>query len=554
MADEPLFPNLSGTPPNVSNTSPDLVGMPATGALTETEILVPDLFQDAPVNTTSTDGGLGMVDSVVSTENAKGQKFLGPKPKLSSAFNPGANQFNLGGLLFKISLLLGVLVYGFFYTQFNDSFSAFSKNPTQTLASFEASFQTEQTDINFYNMLMAKFALDDFMSAADTFSLKWSQYQFEYTANNVREDLVRDLGGLQEKMKTSLADAQKRVSVPFYPKFLATAGGYSIPDLELEYGLLLKQKILNEKKTLDLNADDQTPIEKSNLESAQALANDQAFRRELQALNLEEQLTPEKVEELFNKATKINKNLYATILTIKDSRVNWPNVINELERVTKKVDPLYGTAIQSNIDYSNLTVNASDRTISIRGETRTDDTRNFSLLSNLIDELEKSPLFSEISNRSFSKSGEKTNNFTSSFSLTFSLQTGDDPRDAKSNVADIVTVPFPTLPTLYTSPQATTEATVEATTESTTETTDSMPVFPEFSSEELEATFSELEGPQFEAAEQEEAPVEPASEPQAFSSMNVLSNLFADLFDGSDYFQATLIEANPRVPRNPRNQ
>ena len=336
---------------------------------------------------------------------------------------------------------------------------------------------------------------------------------------------------------------------------MASSGGYSIADLEQTYTLLLKQKIQNEKAALDATPNDQTLVEKNNLSSAQALASDAAFRRELQSLNLDEQFTPEVVEKLFDKTTQINKNLYATILSIKDMRVNWPEVINELDRVTKKVDPLYGTTIQSNIDYSNLSVNAADRTISIRGETRTDDTRNFTLLSDLIDELEKSPLFSGVFNRTFSKADQQDQNFTSSFNLSFALQTGDDSRDVKTETM-AEQILFPSLPTLYAFP-VDSPSTPEVSGSSTDANPSSdQPMFPEFSDEPSED--EPVVEPAVEA--ESEATSEPAveDEPAAFSPVSAdlmqvpmpFSNFFTDLFHASDAF---VRDANPRVPRQPRN-
>lgn len=464
MVDEPMFPDLAGAPevsadesqnqaappaPIAETVTPELNQVSITPMTSDPEIPTPDLFQDAPSSMPGASSG--MVDAVVSTEDAKQTKILGPKPKTSSGLDVGAHRFNLGGLLLKISLVVGVLVYGYVYAQFNNTFEVLSKNPTQTLVSFESSFESEQTEINLYNLLMAKFALDDFVGKADSFLLKWAQYQSEYTANNIREDLTQDLGRLQQEMKKSLQTTKDLISNPLYPRFLATSGRYNIDELESKYIQLLKERIRDEKIAIAHQDDEESAqFERANFNSAQAIADDKAFRRELVALNLDEQLTPDVIESLFNKATQTNKNLFSTILSIKNSRVHWPKVILELDRVTKKVDPLYGTNIQSNIDYSNLAVNASDRTISIRGETRTDDSRNFTLLSNLIDNLEKSPLFADVSNRTFSKSDEQGGDATSSFSLNFSLQADEDPRDDTTAIAGSDgEVPFPELAAMY---------------------------------------------------------------------------------------------------------
>jgi hypothetical protein len=93
------------------------------------------------------------------------------------------------------------------------------------------------------------------------------------------------------------------------------------------------------------------------------------------------------------------------------------------------VDPLYGSGIKGNIFYTNLTFNASDQTIALKGNTTTEDTLNFSLISDLMDALEQSTLFSNVSDRSFSKNSEQGDAFNSSFSIELQLQTGTDARD-----------------------------------------------------------------------------------------------------------------------------
>ncbi len=599
MVNEPMFPDLSGPsdvsanesqnqttppPPVAATVTPDLNQVSITPMTSDPEIPTPDLFQDAPSSMPGTSSG--MVDSVVSTEDAKQTKILGPKPKTSTGLNVGANRFNLGGLLLKISLVVGVLVYGYVYAQFNNSFEVLSKNPTQTLASFESSFESEQTEINLYNLLMAKFALDDFVGKADSFLLKWAQYQSEYTANNTREDLTQDLGELQQQIKKSLQTTKDLVSNPLYPRFLATSGRYNIDELEAKYVQLLKERIRDEKLAIAHQDDDESAqFERANFSSAQAIADDKAFRRELVALNLNEQLTPDVIESLFNKATQTNKNLFSTILNIKNSRVHWPKVILELDRVTKKVDPLYGTNIQSNIDYSNLAVNASDRTISIRGETRTDDSRNFTLLSNLIDNLEKSPVFADVSNRTFSKSDDQGGDATSSFSLNFSLQTEADTRDDITVIAGSDgEVPFPELAAMYGAfedaeeeavavtekageeivpdlaelePLAETESTVTEEDFAEIQTIELTPeqlaefeaALNEMSIEELEDSFDVM------AESIGDELIETATEIVDESSplgANIFSAI-ARFFDASKDMQTNMLQSDIHIPRTPRN-
>jgi hypothetical protein len=618
MADEPMFPALgdkSQDSASASQSSESPASAPAPSGQVEIAPAAPagnaPLLQDTPSADTQipdlfgeegaaaeASGGTGMVEAVVSTEDAKDQKLLGPKPKTSSGLDIRAKQFNLGGLLLKIAFVLALLVYGFFFTQFNETIGLLSKNPSQQLVALESSFETEQTDINLYNMLMAKFALDDFTVSADAFLLKWSQYQSDYTASNMRDDLVGELSDLQSQLSDSLEVVKEHVSAPMYPRFLVTSGRYDIPTLEQSYSLLLKEKILDEKMALDATGSDlDTSQEKGNLDSAGALASAKDFRRDLTALNLETDLTPEKIESLFTQATEVSRNQFGIVLNIKGERVDWADIIVELERVTKEIDPLYGTTIEGNLDYSNLTLNASDRTISVRGESRTDDSKNFTLLSELIDGLERSALFADVFNRTYTKAdGTEGEDVTSSFNLNFSLQDGEDSRDLLINTvamqelpplpflhgsseegdamegdameeslpvndADPTDVDFPVFPTLEGGEEAPEDIQVmELTPEQEAEFEAALN---EMTDEELDAMFDEaaedvaeglgdamedvVEGDVMEEEPVEEADLEEA-EALATSILDVLTNLFTS--NAKDEIK----ESNPRIPRTPRNQ
>ena len=92
------------------------------------------------------------------------------------------------------------------------------------------------------------------------------------------------------------------------------------------------------------------------------------------------------------------------------------------------------SGIPSNIEYSNLSFNLASTKGSVRGETRTDDTLNFSLISDLVDQLELSTYFADVTTRSFSKSESSDDDFSASFSLEMTMQGGDDDRDAVATV------------------------------------------------------------------------------------------------------------------------
>jgi len=434
MADEKLFPDLHDKAPSAAAESQVSIQPAGEQSAPETAPSTPDLFANAP---TETAAPLNMVNSVVSTNDAKSESILGTKPT-SHRVSLNADGPNIGGLLMKCAVVAGVAVWAFFFTQLNPDIETFKNNPVQKLASFESRFETEQNQINLYNLLMAKFDLDEFNVAADAYLLKWSQYQSDYTENNIKEDVLNELHLHQDQMIESLGNVKMRLAKPLYPAILAT-NGRSITELENDYKRQLRQLIAEEKK--NLTDDEAGRLERQNLDSVLALLKSDSFKKDIRAFDLEEEITLEKISGLFSQSTELSKNEFSTILAVKSDRVYWIDILDELERVTREIDPLYNSGIVGNVDYSNLIFNSADRTIAVRGQTRTDDSLNFSLLSDLIDVLEASPMFANIENRTFSKADSNTDGVTSAFSLNFSLQEGGDERDVVPAVAQLDALP-----------------------------------------------------------------------------------------------------------------
>ncbi|HCW32136.1 MAG: hypothetical protein UT55_C0031G0004 [Candidatus Peregrinibacteria bacterium GW2011_GWE2_39_6] len=404
MATSPLFPELTPT-------------------LTATA--TPDLFREIPKSVNAGSSNSTLVNAVIT--KGKNEKILGPKPKTSSGLDISHEKFPLGNYLFKMSILILIVTFGFFYTQLNPDFQLLGQNPIQRLNTFEEGLKTDQTDINFYNFMIAKFALDDFAISADNYLIKISQYESAYTPDNIRNDLEEDLTLLQADMKKSLTLVKDKLSHTTYPKALAFKT--EISTLENEYSLALKGEINKRQQTLNSSKDPDTEIQQKNLESALALINAKDFQTEIKGLDLNKDLETSIVQHLFQGSTQISKNEFSTILSIKSERIHWSNILDELNRVTQEVDPLYGSGIKSNITYSTLTVNASDQTINLKGLTNTDDTKNFSLISDLVDKLEHSTMFMNVNDRSFNKIENTDKGFSASFNISLNLQYEADDRD-----------------------------------------------------------------------------------------------------------------------------
>jgi len=136
-------------------------------------------------------------------------------------------------------------------------------------------------------------------------------------------------------------------------------------------------------------------------------------------------LTDAELYHLIKEMNDVIVNELSIIQEIKNMRVKWSDVMNEIELRTIDVDRFYneGTYDQlGGIRYNSYDLDTENRTISISGETKRFDTTNFTMIADLIDMLNGSPFFENAEMRSFTKSGSLDTGYTASLKLTLDLQ------------------------------------------------------------------------------------------------------------------------------------
>lgn len=388
-----------------------------------------DLFSEEPEKEAESP----LVKGVVS-KTEKEKRILGPKPKIKAVAIPAKKKkaFDLGGFFLKAVILLALLSLGFFYTQLSPTFDLLGGNPVQKSAEVEESIKKIQTEKSGDNYLIAVFKLNRFSLLADSYFYNQNQIDSEYTSENTRHSLQEEQAELQEEIKLVLGTVQEKIKERLYPKELVSLET-DVLALEKEYEERLnsyfEEKITELKNQFAAAESDELKSEIRNLESAQILFKNESFRKPIIALDLAN-LTPEQMEEILGEVNQISQSDFSIVAQIKDQRINWSEVISRIEEVTKEVDPLFGSEIEGNLSYLSYSFNSREQTITLQSQTKTDDAKNFTLISNLIDALEKSTYFKDVSNRSFGKTENRENGFMASFTLKFKLQEGEDERDA----------------------------------------------------------------------------------------------------------------------------
>jgi hypothetical protein len=387
---------------------------------------IPDLFGESSVAPSSESSKV--VNAVVSQSNASKERILGPKPLTSSAVEYTGASAGWTSILAKISLFLAIGVLVFFYSQLQTRFELFWKNPAQQLAGLESSIEAEQTMLNRYHWTLAKFALDDFSVMADHYLYQRVQYESEWTSRNTKLELEEELFVLSADIKSSLTIVKENISEPLYPE------GYDFSDLTLadlksRYENLLLQDIELKKQELLTKEGGPYTTDIANLSSVANLINHKEFQALLLSTNLDGDLSTETIESLFQVSMEVSESPFLTFLNIKNSRVNSTNLLQNIDSITGTVDPLYGSAVLSYIDYSTISLDTEENNLTLRGSVRTDDSLNFSMISDLIDAFEQSSLFADVSTRSFSKNEDSEEGYMAHFMLEMTLQSGEDERD-----------------------------------------------------------------------------------------------------------------------------
>ncbi|MBU1019332.1 MAG: hypothetical protein ABII07_04800 [Patescibacteria group bacterium] len=369
-----------------------------------------------------------VVDSVVKKSERKGP-ILGPKPKTGDV-QVSDKPFRLGLGLIKLSVFLWVLFFAASYLTMGASFDFLGLNIGSASEAYFEDIKDVQAELNADNYLISYYYLDSFAYLADSYLYKHAQYDSNYTSSAEKAELEDDIFELESDLSLALTMAQNRLSQSVTPEGVEVHTTFS-PEIEFKAATedFLEEKIasLSEK-----SADPDILLEIRGLNGALALLQNGVFVKNILATQTSEELSHDTVSELVADFSRITTDDFTLISQIKNNRQNWSEIIMEIENITKDVDPLYGTSVESDLNYSSYSIDSDSNTISLQGSTSTDDTRNFTLIANLIDALEQSDMFSNVVERSFSKtekSSKSDSSYEASFRLSFGIQDGEDLRD-----------------------------------------------------------------------------------------------------------------------------
>lgn len=397
-----LFPGLQ----DVKTESPSLPKT-VSGQLSEES---KNVFTELFGNDASQKNG-SMMNTVVAQTEKKGISYFGAKPKTPELTLKSFSKHSVkpGSAVLKAAVIVLFLTAFGFGTQTRTELSLFGENPALRLENVAADVSELNAEVLVQKNLAAALLLDQFSSAADEYLFAQAQVVSEYTSANNREKYEASAATLKSSIVSLLAQIQEELRDEITPEESAEA-------------IRVAENLITQLQTS--SADTQSLLqEQADLNTTKALLSNTTFRSQVTALDLET-LSDANIQSLFESFSAMNASLDAIINSIQSSRVLWSVYLDEIESLTKRVDPLFNTEFQSSLSLTDISFK-EDGTISISGSTTTEDSKNFTLVSNLIDEYEASPYFENVQERSFAKTNG-VDSYTSSFRISMTLQANPD--------------------------------------------------------------------------------------------------------------------------------
>lgn len=324
----------------------------------------------------------------------------------------------MGFLLLKIAVLFTVFSFLYFYSQLSPSFSMLGTNPVQERESLFNEILKDQSKINVQNLTLAKYALDDYLFTADIYLHKVSQYKSPLTTKSKKAELEKEFVPLVAQMKESLMLAKDLFAKDLLPQSMPN---YWVEDVDLRNLFASNAKDELRKYIVASNED---VNEAELLRSVSKLLDSAEAMSLVESLNVQT-MKDKDFEELVVKLNELETGAFATLNLIRGSRISWTGIITEIEKITKNIDPLFATKILSQkvgeIFYTSYAFNQKSNTVSVVGETVSDDGSNFTVSANLIDAFENSKFFEGVTMNSYSKAKEGEEGFVGVLNLQFKL-------------------------------------------------------------------------------------------------------------------------------------
>ncbi len=408
-----------------------------------------------------------MVTTVISQKDTvqKVKSILGPAPTLEKSLEVEKELRMRQKLRFRQFLLVFLFVAGvamsfYFYAELSPSFDLFGSNTTSRLTDVNSSLRTTQTDLNKYRYLAAQLNLNEFSYQSDKFLSSVAKLNNAAVAN--KADLEAKVNDAKNALPILLQNIKNALTEDIAVVTYKTAAEPELTDEEIhqQFADDLRAALLEDRKAIpqdSTNAEDILDLKSYN-DTLKLVGNEALFTvlKDVSVDNFKQNLDDyqtsfdpiklKNIQDLVSKIFASTKSDLAVITDVKHNRVEWSSIINQIETETLNIDTHYGQPLlyQSfgGIVYTGYEFDTNTNKIVLSGSTKTIDGSNFTLMSNLIDQLENSVYFKNVQMRSFSKNKAGTGSsegYLANFKIDLNLETGDfssknQPLSLKSNL------------------------------------------------------------------------------------------------------------------------
>lgn len=337
-----------------------------------------------------------------------------------------------GAIMLKVSLAILILVGGFFFSQNSRRFKLLGANAAIKVDQAYEQVDTLNAEIIVQKHLNTVMLLEKFSEAADQYLYYSGEAQSIYTSENKKTEYETEVEKLEPELLEILNEIKENIGRPLTDE--EKNAGMAEADTQIA-GLKSKEGQVDEQSLLN---------DVQDMETTRKLILNMDFKQLFSSLNFEndedgeQNLSSASVEYIFDEYSQVNKSVVSLISGIKNARTKWSQYIDEMESVTKTVDPLFNTEFESNLSIDTVSFTSEGSSVGVSGSTDTDDSKNFTLVANFVDALEESSLFTDASERSYSKNSsgssesggeESEETFSSSFQIDMTLESNETEND-----------------------------------------------------------------------------------------------------------------------------
>lgn len=347
--------------------------------------------------------------------------------------------------VFGVLIAASVFAFLFFESQLSSKFDLLTSalglpNVSKDLAAANDEITSLQIGLNVYRYQKIKGELDGLSFYGDSFVQHYENSISQTSSTDERSGAKGEI----EKMRKYILNSFLKLRDYYNLSFTAPLIDQRYMDqgsLDALFNDRVKASFMS-KATGFANAPDEASKKeyKNNLQTAQIVGNE-ALRNLI--LNSDvKAMTDKQLYDFIKQVNALIVNDLSTIQQIKEKRIKWSDIMNEIERRTIDVDNHYSENFYNQIGgirYTSYDLDSANRQISIIGETKRFDSTNFTMIADLIDALNRSSLFEHGEMRSFSKSGSIEDGFTATLKLTLDLQNPDQLKDSEAQ--DIQNLP-----------------------------------------------------------------------------------------------------------------